>query len=66
MIRCCIRLRECKPPMDAWHNMRDRIRKRRRMNVVVIYPVPEALETSDFPVQEAVVSRDIMDAIEVV
>lgn len=53
-------------PMEIWEKTRERIKKRRRMNVVIIYPVPEALETTEYPVQEAMYSRDIMDAVEVI
>tara|TARA_B100000902_G_scaffold41858_2_gene49475 strand:- start:22019 stop:22315 length:297 start_codon:yes stop_codon:yes gene_type:complete len=71
MIRCCIGLGECVEsyklmPMEMWKKTRERIRKRRRMNVVIIYPVPEALETTEYAVQEAMYSRDVIDAVEVI
>ena len=71
MIRCCIGLGECIEayklmPMEIWEKTRERMKKRRRMNVVIIYPIPEALETTEYPVQEAMYSRDIMDAVEVI
>ena len=71
MIRCCIGLGECVEsyklmPMEMWKTTRERIRKRRRMNVVIIYPVSEALETTEYAVQEAMYSRDVMDAVEVI
>lgn len=71
MIRCCIGFGECIEayklmPMEIWEKTRERMRKRRRMNVVIIYPVPEALETTEYPVQEAMYSSDIMDAVEVI
>ena len=70
MIRCCIGFGECIEayklmPMEIWEKTKERMRKRRRMNVVIIYPVPEALETTEYPVQEAH-SSDIMDAVEVI
>lgn len=64
-MRECIEACKLKP-IRIWDKARERIRKRRRMNVVIIYPVPEALETTEYPVQEAMYSRDIMDAVEVI